>query len=78
MTEVLWVGTSLGAVLGTCHAVYVYRLVAAEAPAEAAPSRIRACYYALWTFGLWVLFGSYVLVLWGTGVVFYTVFKAFR
>jgi hypothetical protein len=78
VTEVLWAGTLVGALLGLCHAVYVFRVIEAEAPAESAPSYTRPAYYALWTFGLWVLFGSYVLVLWLTGLVFYTVFKAFR
>ena len=77
MAEFLWVGTLAGALLGTVHAVYVYRLVAAEPPAKTLRP-LRPAYYALWTLGLWVLFGSYLLGLWLVGLVFYSVFKAFR
>jgi len=47
-------------------------------PAGAMPGHARAVYYALWTFGLWVIFGSYVLILWLIGAIFYAVFKSFR
>ena len=78
MTGILWAGTVAGVLFGLAHAVYVYRLIAAGTAESVAPSRGRAAYYALWTFGLWVLFGSYVLVLWLIGAVLYAVFKAFR
>lgn len=78
MTTVLLVGTVVGALFGVMHALYVYRLIITEAPAETPPCRARALYYALWTLGLWLLFGSYVLMLWLIGVVLYTIFKAFR
>lgn len=78
MTAVLWAGTFVGALLGVIHAAYVFRLILSEAPAETPPRRARAAYYALWTLGLWVLFGTYVLVLWLIGVALYTLFKAFR
>lgn len=78
MTAVLWAGTFVGALFGLIHAAYVYRLLMVGAPAEAPTSHARALYYALWTLGLWLLFGSYVLVLWAAGVVFYVLFRAFR
>lgn len=78
MTAVLWAGTFVGALFGVVHAAYVYRLLMAGAPAETPPSHTRALYYAFWTLGLWLLFGSYVLVLWAAGVALYTLFKAFR
>ncbi len=78
MTAVLWAGTLVGVVFGLLHALYVYRLVMAEGPADAAPSHARAGYYALWTLGLWLLFGTYMLVLWLIGAAFWLVFKAFR
>ncbi len=74
MMTVVWAGTVIGSVLGLVHAVYVFRLVADDSAAGQA----RAGYYAVWTFGLWLLLGSYVLVLWLVGVVLYAVFKAFR
>ncbi len=78
MNAVLWAGTLVGALFGSLHAIYVYRLIAAETPAGATPGPLRPAYYALWTLGLWLLFGSYVLALWLAGVFFYTLFKAFR
>ena len=78
MTTVLWAGTVVGVVFGLLHGLYVYRLIMAEGPADTAPSHARAGYYALWTFGLWLLFGTYMLVLWLIGAAFWLVFKAFR
>ena len=42
------------------------------------PSHARAGYCALWTLGLWLLFGTYMLVLWLIGAAFWLVFKAGR
>ena len=78
MASLLMTGMVVGALLGAFHAVYIYRLLATEPPAGATPGHARAVYYALWTFGLWVIFGSYVLILWLIGAIFYAVFKAFR
>ena len=78
MTVVLWAGTLAGVVFGLIHAFYVYRLILAEGPTDAAPNHARAGYYALWTLGLWFLFGTYMLVLWLVGAVFWLVFKAGR
>ena len=78
MTAVLWAGTLVGVVFGLFHALYVYRLVMAEGPADAAPSHARAGYYALWTLGLWLFFGTYMLVLWLIGAAFWLIFKAGR
>ncbi len=78
MASVLWAGTLVGTLLGIIHAVYVYRLVAAEAPAGATANHGQAGYYALWTLGLWIVFGSYVLVLWVIAVVAYAIARPFR
>ena len=75
---VLWAGSVVGVLLGLAHAAYVYRVIANETPAGTAPNHTRGLYFALWTFGLWIIFGSYVLVLWLAGVVLYLIFKAFR
>ena len=77
-SSLLMTGMLVGALFGVFHAVYVYRLLATEPPAGATPGHARAVYYALWTLGLWVIFGSYVLMLWLIGAIFYGVFKAFR
>jgi len=71
MNSVLWAGAAVGAVFGLLHAIYIYRLVAID-------GHVRAAYYALWTFGLWLLFGPYVLVLWVISVIPYVIAKPFR
>ena len=71
-------GSIVGLVLGLIHSIYVYRVAAHNVPAGTAPDQARGLYFAVWTLALWLLFGSYVLILWLTGVLFYTVFKAFR
>ncbi len=72
----------VGAAVGLLHAGYVYRRVATEGPRslDAHPfvTHALAGYYALWTLGLWVLFGTYVVVLWLISVVFYAIHKVFR
>jgi hypothetical protein len=71
MAVVLWAGTVVVAVIGLLHAGYVYRVVAVE-------GQFRAGYYALWTFGLWLVFGAYVLVLWIISVIAYAIARPFR
>ena len=78
MDMLVWVGTIIGMSFGLFHAVYVYRFAVTEPPADSASSRVRSFYYAFSTFVLWALFGTYVLVLWLVGAVFFAVFKAFR
>ena len=75
---IIWAGSVVGVLLGLAHAAYIYRVVAHEFPVDDEPNHVRGIYFALWTFGLWALFGSYVLILWLVGVSFYTIFKAFR
>jgi hypothetical protein len=80
MTTALYIGSAVGALLGLFHAVYVYRQQLADA--RNTPSgisfgtKLRAGYYALWTFGLWALFGSYVLYLWLLGCILHLISKA--
>jgi site-specific recombinase len=71
MATLLWIGSLLGVVIGTLHAVHLYRRHVAQTPADQAG----AVYRGLWALGLWTLFGSYVLVLWIIGVVAYAVSK---
>ena len=75
---ILWAGSLVGVLLGLAHAAYVYRVAAQAVPVGAEPNHTRGLYFALWTFGLWLVFGSYVLILWLIGVLLYTIFKAFR
>lgn len=75
MISVLWAGTVVGAVLGLLHAGYVYRAIAISGGIAARP---RAGYYALFTFALWLFFGTYVLVLWVISVVAYAIARVFQ
>ena len=59
MDDPLVVGAMFGAVVGAVHGGYVYR----ERASRRGAGPLVGLYYALWTFGLWVLFGSYVLYL---------------
>ena len=69
MTTALTLGLIFGAVIGLLHAGQVY--LARRALDHSRPSRASAFYYALWTFFLWALLGSYVLILWLFSVVLY-------
>ncbi len=75
MNDFLVVGTLLGLVIGLFHAGYLSRLVASEPTSGTRPSALN---FALWTCGLWILMGAYVLGFWLIGVALYVVFKAFR
>ncbi|MCZ6665894.1 MAG: hypothetical protein O7B81_11350 [Gammaproteobacteria bacterium] len=64
----LWIGSAIGAALGFLHGVYLYRKITARASAGGATGiNVRGLYYAIWTFALWTLFGSYVLAFWLVG-----------
>ena len=75
MKSMLWVGTIIGAILGLLHAGYVYRVVSLPGGTAA---HARAGYYAVWTLALWLLLGTYVLVLWLISVVTYNIARPFR
>lgn len=63
MTTLLLAGALVGVILGTIHAMHMYRRRRAEGRADVA----EAGYYALWTFVLWVVFGTYILIFWVIG-----------
>jgi hypothetical protein len=75
MNSVLWSGTIVGALLGLLHAGYIYRVVSMPGGAAAHSC---AGYYALWTLALWLLFGTYVFVLWMISLIAYIIAKFFR
>ena len=75
---IIWAGSIVGLLLGLAHAVYVFRAVASSEPANSGPNYTRGAYYAIWVLGLWILSGTYILVLWLAGVLFYLMFKVFR
>ena len=75
MDTIMWMGTLVGVVLGCAHGVYVYRTIVTDNVAAArggsAGIRLRAVYYGIWTILLWVLFGTYVVVLGAISVIAY-------
>lgn len=75
---VIAAGSILGVICGLAHALYVYRATSRSSISDPRTGFTHPIIYALWTLGLWVVFGTYVLVLWAVGLLFYVVFKAFR
>lgn len=82
MTNAFIIGSAVGAIVGLLHAsmIYVHRTRESSRRLFDHPIAVRAnaAYYALWTFSLWVLFGSYVLYLWVISIVVYAVVGAWR
>lgn len=66
MESFLWVGSSIGAVIGLIHGVCLFKNISTRT--SASKVSVRSVYYALWTFILWTIFGSYVLFFWLVGV----------
>ncbi len=85
MNAIVWIGSLLGLVIGSLHAVHLYRRrvadpresAAGRATADLATARLEGAYYGLWVLALWVIFGTYVLVLWVIGVVAHSIFRLF-
>ena len=78
MSDILLAGTLVGLVFSLFHAAYMSRLVLSGGNSGTQGTGISALNFALWTFGLWILMGGYLLGFWLIAVVFYVVFKAFR
>jgi hypothetical protein len=79
MSEYLLLGSVVGAVLGLTHGISVYRQIAARNSTGIGPGgSLQGLYYALWTFALWTLFGSYVLVFWLLGALGYPIVRLIR
>lgn len=76
MTTALLIGSMFGALVGLIHAVAVFskQVSRARARRETYSSFVyaKSAYFAIWTFCLWILFGSYVLYLWILAAVLYT------
>jgi hypothetical protein len=73
MDSFIWLGSTLGAVLGLLHGAHVYRTISARSRGE----NSRGLYAAAWTLVLWTLFGSYVLALWIIGCVAWALARLF-
>ncbi len=85
MNSIVWIGSLLGLAIGSLHAVHLYRGRVADgrvsagggATAHLATAHLEGAYYGLWALALWVIFGTYVLVLWVIGVVAYSIVRLF-
>ncbi len=71
MAVVLWGGVIVGGICGVFHAVYLFLEMRTAGVG-------RRLYYGLWAFGLWALFGAYVLILWLVAAAAWLIFKAGR
>lgn len=82
MTNAVLIGTSVGAIIGLLHACYVYLQEVGGFPngliKRPVATRARGAYYAVWTFLIWAVFGSSVLLLWMVGGVGLVIYKATR
>ncbi len=78
MSDFFLVGTLVGLIISLFHVAYLSRLVASGTNSVTSGTRVSALNFALWTCGLWILMGGYLLGFWLIAVVFYVVFKAFR
>ena len=78
MIDFFLVGTVMGLLVSLFHVAYLSRIVASGTNSVTSGTRISTLNFALWTFGLWILMGAYLLGFWLIAVVFYIVFKAFR
>jgi len=78
MTDFFLVGALTGLIIGLLHVFYLSKVAASGTNSATPITRLAALNLALWTCGLWILMGAYVLGLWLISVVLYIVFKALR
>lgn len=82
MANAILIGSSAGAIIGLIHAWGVYVQRTREIPERLIKHpvavRARAAYFALWTFFLWVLFGTYVFYLWMISIVVYAIYNVLK
>ena len=82
ISNALWIGTILAAIIGLAHAVYVYRQEIGEFRAvlgrHPLAIRLRASYQAFWTLLLWLLLGATVVLYWAIALVPYLIAKIIR
>jgi hypothetical protein len=78
MADFLLVGMLVGLIISLFHMTYLSSLVASDKGSQTSGTGVSVLSFAVWTSGLWILLGAYVLGFWLIAVVFYVVFKAFR
>ncbi len=74
MTALLWAGTMLGAVVGFFHALQVLQ----SRMGRPGLDPVKTIWQAVWTWGLWTLFGAYVLTFWILGLICFGISRALR
>jgi hypothetical protein len=76
MNTWILIGLGFGALAGTAHA---YTLLRARRSRPRTPGEQESsASIALWTVGLWTLFGTYVLTLWVLAMAAYAGTRAYR
>lgn len=79
VVDFLWVGSTLGVLVGLVHGVYLFQRIAPRAHARGGlGGKAQGIYYGLWALCLWTAFGSYVLALWIVGAFAYPIVHLFR
>jgi hypothetical protein len=78
MTDFFLAGALAGLIISLFHVAYLSRLIASGTNSVTSGTLVSALHFAIWTCGLWILMGAYVLGFWLIAVVFFIVFKAFR
>ena len=71
-------GSMLGAIFGLAHAIYVYRVMVQHPAGKNTSANHTALYAAFWTVALWVVFGTYLMLLWLLGCLLYPFFSGRR
>lgn len=65
MTEFLWTGTVVGAVIGLLHMLHTF----ATQLGRPGLHPLKTLWQGVWTWGVWTLFGAYVLAFWIVGLI---------
>ena len=71
MNAYLWIGTTIGAIVGFLHMLIIFQTRLGRA--GLAP--LKTVWQGIWTWILWTLFGAYILAFWILGAVLLGVSK---
>jgi len=70
------IGIVFGALAGSAHAYALLR--ARRGRPQASCDQLSSTSVVFWTVGLWVIFGTYILSLWGLALVVYAGMRTYR
>lgn len=65
MSEFLALGALIGALIGLLHMLHTMMARLGQPGLDP----LKTCWQGLWTWGLWTLFGAYVLAFWVLGAI---------